>query len=205
VRVTTAGGTVRARQAVLAGDALLEGLEPRVNSRIMPVANYVIATEPLPDAGQLIPHNVAVSDSRFVLNYFRLTRDGRLLFGGGERYTPDPPRDIASFVRPYMEAVFPRLRDRPIDYAWGGLVSVTSTRLPHVGRQGEVLFAHGYSGQGVLLSTLAGKLLADAMAGRACDFDLFAGIEPPAFPGGVKLRGALHVLGMLWYAMRDRL
>jgi gamma-glutamylputrescine oxidase len=205
VRVSTAGGVVRARHAVLAGDALLSGLEPRVNNRIMPVANYVVATEPLADARQMIPHDAAVSDSRFVVNYYRLTADGRLLFGGGERYTPDPPRDIVGFVRPYMEAVFPRLAGRRIDYAWGGMVSVTSTRLPHVGRQGEVLFAHGYSGMGVILSTLAGKLLTDALLGRTDDFDLFAGVEPPAFPGGTRLRGALHVLGMLWYAMRDRL
>ena len=143
LRVSTAQGAVLAKHAVLAGDALLTGLEPRVNSRIMPVANYVVATEPLADPRALIPADVAVSDSRFVVNYYRLTTDGRLLFGGGERYTPDPPRDIAGFVRPYMEGVFPQLRGRRIDYAWGGLVSVTSTRLPHGGRQGEVYFAHG--------------------------------------------------------------
>jgi len=205
VRVSTAQGSVLAKHAVLAGDALLTGLEPRVNNRIMPVANYVVATEPLADARALIPHDVAVSDSRFVVDYYRLTADGRLLFGGGERYTPDPPRDIAGFVRPYMEGVFPQVRGRRIDYAWGGLVSVTSTRLPHVGRQGEVFYAHGYSGMGVILSTLAGKLLVEAMAGEAERFDLFAGVEPPAFPGGVSLRGPLHVLGMLWYALRDRL
>jgi gamma-glutamylputrescine oxidase len=205
VRVSTARGTVAARHAVLAGDALLTGLEPRVNNRIMPVANYVVATEPLADAHALIPHDVAVSDSRFVVNYYRLTADGRLLFGGGERYTPDPPRDIAAFVRPHMEAVFPRLRGRRIDHAWGGMVSVTSTRLPHVGQSGEVYFAHGYSGMGVILSTLAGKLLVEAMTGAPSRFDLFADIEPPPFPGGVRLRGPLHVLGMLWYAMRDRI
>jgi gamma-glutamylputrescine oxidase len=206
VRVTTDRGAVRARHAILAGDALLNGLEPRVNSRIMPVANYVVATERLGAlAGRLIPADVAVSDTRFVVNYYRLTADGRLLFGGGERYTPDPPRDIAGFVRPHMERVFPRLRGRSITNAWGGLVSVTLTRLPHVGRQGEVLFAHGYSGMGVILSTLAGKLLVEALAGESARFDLFAAVEPPAFPGGASLRGPLHVLGMLWYALRDRL
>jgi gamma-glutamylputrescine oxidase len=177
-----------------------------VNTRIMPVANYVVATEPLPDARALIPHDVAVSDTRFVVNYYRLTADGRLLFGGGERYTPDPPRDIAAFVRPYMEAVFPQVRGRRIDHAWGGLVSITNTRLPHVGRtDGEVYFAHGYSGMGVILSTLCGKLLVDAMAGETAGFDLFAGVEPPPFPGGAALRAPLHVLGMLWFALRDRL
>jgi gamma-glutamylputrescine oxidase len=204
--VVTPEGRVKTARVVLAGDALLEGLEPRVNTRIMPVANYVVATEPLPDARALIPHDVAVSDTRFVVNYYRLTADGRLLFGGGERYTPDPPRDIAAFVRPYMEAVFPQVRGRRIDHAWGGLVSITNTRLPHVGRtDGEVYFAHGYSGMGVILSTLCGKLLVDAMAGETAGFDLFAGVEPPPFPGGAALRAPLHVLGMLWFALRDRL
>ena len=205
VRVATTGGVVVARHAVLAGDALLNGLSARVNGRIMPVANYVVATQPLPDPAALIPHDVAVSDSRFVVNYYRRTADGRLLFGGGERYTPDPPADMAGFVRPYVEATFPQLRGVKIDYAWGGLVSVTSSRLPHVGREGEVLFAHGYSGMGVILSTLAGKLLAEAIGGRSERFDLFAGVEPMAFPGGVALRGPLYVLGMLWYALRDRI
>ena len=205
VRVTTASGAVSARHAVLAGDALLQGLSSRVNSRIMPVANYLVATEPLADADALIPTNVAVSDTRFVVNYYRRTADNRLLFGGGERYTPQAPADIAGFVRPFLEAVFPQVRGRRIDHAWGGLVSVTTSRLPHVGRDGQVLFAHGYSGLGVILSTLAGKLLAEAITGPSPGFDLMAGVEPRAFPGGVALRGPLYVLGMLWYAMRDRL
>jgi gamma-glutamylputrescine oxidase len=206
VRIATDLGAVRARHAVLAGDALLHGLSRRVNSRIMPVANYIAVTEPLDDAANLIPSDAAVSDTRFVVNYYRLTRDGRLLFGGGERYTPDPPADIATFVRPHMEAVFPQVRGRRIDYGWGGLVSVTTSRLPHIGREGAVLFAHGYSGMGAILSTLAGKLLAEEIAGTGRGrFDLFAGVEPRAFPGGVALRGPLYVLGMLWYAMRDRI
>ena len=205
VRIETAGGAVTARHAILAGDALLHGLSPRVNGRIMPVANYVVATAPLADPTALIPRDVAVSDSRFVVNYYRRTADGRLLFGGGERYTPDPPADMAGFVRPYVEATFPALKGVQIDYAWGGLVSITLTRLPHVGREGAVLFAHGYSGMGVILSTLAGQLLVEEIEGRSERFDLFAGVEPPAFPGGTALRGPLHVLGMLWYALRDRL
>jgi gamma-glutamylputrescine oxidase len=206
VRVATASGAaVRARHAVLAGDALLHGLAHRVNSRIMPVANYVVATQTLDDPRALISNDMAISDSRFVVNYYRMTVDGRLLFGGGERYTPDPPDDMAAFVRPHVEAVFPQIRGADIDFAWGGLVSITLSRLPHVGRDGEVLFAHGYSGMGVVLSTLAGKLLAEAIGGETAGFDLFAGVEPPAFPGGTALRGPLHVLGMLWYALRDRI
>jgi gamma-glutamylputrescine oxidase len=205
VKVKTARGTVRARHAILAGDALLEGFTPRVTTRIMPVASYVVATEPLADPAALIPNDVAVSDSRFVVNYYRRTADGRLLFGGGERYTPDPPRDIPGFVRPYLEATFPQLRGVPISHGWGGLVSVTTTRLPHLGRDGPVLFAHGYSGMGVLFSTLAGKLLIEAISGDGERFDRFAALEPSPFPGGVRLRAPIHVLAMLWFAFRDRI
>ena len=205
VTVGTARGTVKARHAILAGDALLSGLAPRVNNRIMPVANYIVTTAPLPDPAALIASDAAVSDARFVVNYFRRTADGRLMFGGGERYTRAPPADIAGFVRPFLERSFPQLRGVAIDHGWGGLVSVTRSRLPDIGRDGPVLWAHGYSGQGAILSTLGGALLAEAVLGNATRFDRFAGIAPGAFPGGAALRGPLHVLGMLWYALRDRL
>jgi len=203
--VATAAGAVRARQVVLAGDALLRGLDPAAERRIMPVASYVVATAPLADAAALIPGDAAVSDTRFVVNYYRRTVDGRILFGGGERYSPKAPTDIAGFVRPHLERTFPALRGVAIDHAWGGLVSVTTSRLPHLARRGEVFVAHGYSGMGVILSTLAGKLIADAIAGERGGFDQFAAVAPAAFPGGPGLRGALHVLGMLAYAARDRL
>jgi gamma-glutamylputrescine oxidase len=204
-RLVTPAGVVRARLVLLAGDALLGGLEPDAERRIMPIANYVVATAPMPNAAALIPGDVAVSDSRFVVNYFRRTPDGRVLFGGGERYTRDPPRDIAGFVRPHLEGVFPQLAGVAIDHAWGGLVSITRTRLPHLGRRGEIYVAHGYSGMGVVLSTLGGKLAVEAMLGEPERFDLFAGVAPAAFPGGVALRAPLHVLGMLWFALRDRI
>jgi len=203
--VYTSKGSIKARFAVLAGDALLEGLFPRVNRRIMPVANYLASTAPLEDPSALIAHDLAVSDSRFVVNYYRLSADGRLIFGGGERYTPEPPRDIGAFARRHMEGVFPQLRGVRIDHAWGGLVSVTRTRLPHIGREGAVLFAHGYSGLGVILSTLAGKLLVQAILGEPQGLDVFSALEPPPFPGGSALRAPLYSLGMLWYALRDRL
>ncbi len=205
VAAHTESGVVRAQYGVLACDALLEGLEPRIAGRIMPVANYIATTAPLSDPQALIKNHLAVNDSRFVVNYFRMTNDGRLLFGGGERYTPDPPADIAAFVRGHMTGVFPQLRDAKIEYAWGGLVSISMTRLPHVGRMGDLFFAHGYSGQGVLLPALTGKVLVEAMAGTAERFDVLASIAPPEFPGGAALRTPLYVLGMLWYALRDRL
>ncbi len=204
VTVATARGNVDARFAVLAGDALLAGLSRRVERRIMPVANYLVTTAPLADPAAVIPGDAAVSDARFVVNYYRRTPDGRIMFGGGERYTRRPPADIAAFVRPFLERTFPSLRDVAIDHAWGGLVSVTRSRLPDFGRDGPILWAHGYSGQVAILSTLGGALLAEAIVGDATRFDRFAGIAPRAFPGGAALRGPLHVLGMLWYAVRDR-
>jgi len=201
----TEQGAVRARFGVLACDALLGGLERRIASHIMPVASYLVATAPLDDPRAVIPGDCAVSDSRFVVNYFRLSADGRLIFGGGERYSPNPPADVSAFVRPYMERVFPQLRGVRIDHAWGGLVSISMTRLPHVGRLGDLFFAHGYSGQGVLVPALVGKLMAEAMAGTAERFDVLAGMAPPEFPGGAALRTPLYVLGMLYYALRDRL
>jgi len=205
VAAHTESGVVRARHGVLACDALLEGLEPRIARRIMPVANYLIATAPLERPESLIADHLAVSDSRFVVNYFRMSEDGRLIFGGGERYSPKPPGDIAAFVRAHMLRIFPQLRGVRIDYAWGGLVSITMSRLPHIGRHGDLFFAHGYSGQGVLMPALAGKVLAEAMTGTAEKFDVLTQIAPPEFPGGGALRSPLYVLGMLWYALRDRL
>ncbi|MEQ1819407.1 MAG: FAD-binding oxidoreductase [Terricaulis sp.] len=205
VFVRTQVGSVRAKYGVLACDALLEGLEPRIAGRIMPVANYLVATAPLADPSSLVADNLAVSDTRFVVDYFRLSADGRLIFGGGERYTPDPPGDIAAFVRPFMLKVFPQLAETPIEYAWGGLVSITMSRMPHIGRMGNLFFAHGYSGQGTLLPAVAGAAIGDAIKGDSGLLDVMSGLAPPEFPGGASLRAPLHVLGMLWYALRDRL
>ena len=207
VRVVTPQGSVSARHGVLACDAFMGSLDKRLGAMTMPVANYNVATAPLDpaQAAALIPSGAAVADSKFVLNYYRLSADNRLIFGGGEKYSPRPPADIPGFVRPYLEAVFPQLRGVPIDYAWGGLVGVTLNRLPHFGRIGQSFFAHGWSGHGVLLTTLAGKLIAEAMAGTAQRFDLFAALPTRAFPGGPLLRHPLYVAGMLWYALRDRL
>lgn len=205
VVVRTDDGIVRARYAVLACDALLGALDRSLAAHIMPVANYIVATAPLDAANALIADQLAVSDSRFVVNYFRVSADKRLLFSGGERYTVTPPTSIEDFVRPYLRRVFPQLSNTRIDYAWGGLVSVTLSRLPHIGRRGNVFFAHGYSGQGVLISALAGKVLAEAMRGTAERFDVLTSLAPKPFPGGAALRAPLYTLGMLYYALRDRL
>lgn len=203
----TALGSVSARHGVMACDAFMGELDAQLGAMTMPVANYNVATAPLTpeQASALIPSGAAVSDSKFVLNYYRLSADNRLIFGGGEKYSPRPPADIERFVRPYLEDVFPQLRGVAIDHAWGGLVGVTLNRLPHFGRIGESFFAHGWSGHGVLMTTLAGHLIAEAMQGTAERFDLFARLPGRPFPGGPLLRHPLYVLGMLYYALRDRL
>ena len=207
VYVTTPHGRVKARMGVLACDSDVGGLEQRFTGAMMPIANYNVATAPLGEdkARALIPSNASVAESRFVLNYYRLTADHRLLFGGGEKYTPTPPADVAGFVRPFMERIFPQLRGVRIDYGWGGMVGVTRNRLPQFGRIGNTFYAHGYSGHGVLLTTLAGELIVDAMRGTAERFDLMASLPRHDFPGGKLLRHPIHVAGMLWYALRDRL
>ncbi len=129
----------------------------------------------------------------------------RLIFGGGERYSQTPPRDIAAFVRPFMAQVFPQIADAGIDYGWGGAVAVTMNRLPHIGRRGNVFFAHGFSGHGALVTTLAGELIAEAMAGTAERFDVLANLPSRPFPGGKWLRQPLATLGLLYYALKDRL
>ncbi|NOU04316.1 MAG: FAD-binding oxidoreductase [Novosphingobium sp.] len=207
VVATTPHGRVTARHGVLACDAFMGELDAGLGRMTMPVANYNVATAPLSadQAKALIPSGAAVSDSKFVLNYYRLSADNRLIFGGGEKYSPTPPPDVAGFVRPYLEGVFPQLKGVGIDHAWGGMVGVTLNRLPHFGRIGQSFFAHGWSGHGVLLTTLAGQLIAEAMRGTAERFDLFAALPNRPFPGGPLLRHPLYVAGMLWYALRDRL
>lgn len=206
VVIQTPEGKIRARHVVMAADALLGTLMPALARRMMPIASHMVATEPLgARAAELLPHDRAVSDSRFVTNYFRLSADGRLLFGGGERYRRSAPADIGSFVRPHMLRVFPQLEDVHIEFAWRGLVGITLNRMPHFGRLGEIWFAHGYSGHGALLATFAGKLIAEAMTGTIERFDVFSRIPPQPFPGGRMLRHPLRVAGMFYYAMRDRL
>ena len=206
--VRTPGGAVRARFVVLGCNGYLGRLEPRLASKIMPIGNYMLATEPLGEerARKLIRDDIAVCDTKFVVNYYRLSGDRRLLFGGGETYSAREPKQLKAFVRSYMLRTFPQLVDVRIDYAWGGQLAITLNRLPHFGRLGSnVFFAQGYSGQGVALSSLAGKLIAEAVAGTAERFDVFARIAHRDFPGGARLRRPAAVIGMLYYSLRDRL
>ncbi len=205
VTVATAGGSVHAAHAILATDSWMDELDPALGRFTIPIMNYNVATAPLTDAADILPSNAAVADSRFVLNYFRLSADNRLLFGGGEKYVQTPPADIGAFVRRHIAEVFPHHADVPIDHAWGGAVSVSMNRLPIVGRCGNVFHAYGFSGHGALITTLAGELIAEALAGTASRFDVLASLPKRAFPGGRWLRRPLATLGLLWYALRDRL
>jgi len=197
--------TIEARYFIDATDSWIGDLEPDLGRYTVPIMNYNIATAQLPNADELLPSDAAVADSRFVLNYFRLSADKRLIFGGGERYSQTPPRDIAAFVRPFMAQVFPQVADAKIDYGWGGAVAVTMNRLPHIGRRGNIFYAHGFSGHGALVTTLAGELIAEATAGTAERFDILANLPSRPFPGVKWLRRPLATLGLLWYALRDRL
>lgn len=204
--VTTAKGHVTCDHLILACNGYLGGLEPQVAARVMPINNFIVATEPLGDrAAEVLAEPVAVADTKFVVNYWRLSEDGRLLFGGGESYGYRFP-DIIKTVRKPMLEVYPSLRDVKIDHAWGGTLAITMTRNPCFLRVApNVLSASGYSGHGVALATLAGRILAEAVAGQAERFDLMARLPTPRFPGGVALRWPLLVLAMTWYSMRDRL
>jgi gamma-glutamylputrescine oxidase len=206
--VRTGKGEVIARHVVLGCDGYLGNLEPRIASRIMPINNFIVATEPLGEerARSLIRDDVCVHDTRFVVNYFRLSADRRLLFGGGENYRAGFPPDIHAFVRPYVLKVFPQLADAAIEHAWGGALGISRTRLPHVGRlPPNVYFAQGFSGHGISIGTLAGELIAEAVAGTAERFDVLARLPAPAWPGGTLLRWPLLALGMLYYGLRDRI
>jgi gamma-glutamylputrescine oxidase len=197
---------VTADHVILACNGYLGGLNGKVAARVMPINNFVVATEPLgDDADRVLTRDVGVADSRFVVNYFRLSRDRRLLFGGGESYGYRFP-DIEATVRKPMRQVFPHLADVRIDYAWGGTLAITMKRMPYLARVApNILSASGYSGHGVGNATQAGQLMAQAVLGESDGFDTMAAVPAPAFPGGAALRSPLLALAMTWYALRDRL
>jgi len=205
--VRTDRGAVAARHVVVACNGYLGRLVPQVAASVMPINNFVIATEPLGQeaARGLIANNAAVADSRFVINYFRLSADHRLIFGGGESYGYRFPADIAALVRPRMLQVFPQLEAARIEFAWGGTLAITTRRLPAMMGLAPGLWSiSGYSGHGVTIATLAGRLVAQAIAGDAEPFDFMAAQRQPAFPGGAALRWPILAAAMTWYSWRDR-
>jgi len=206
--ITTPSGTVHCDHVILCANAYLEKLEPRIGAKIMPVGTFIIATEPLDDATakSLIRDDDCVVDVNFVLNYWRLSADKRLLFGGRVSYSGLVPFDLGQTMGRTMRAIYPQLKNAKIDYAWGGNVAITVNRLPHFGRVGDhVYFAHGFSGHGILLTGLAGKLMAEAVLGTAERFDVFARIPHMSFPGGALMRKPALVLAMAYFKLRDLL
>lgn len=205
--VRTARGSVTAAKILLCGNAYLSPTVPQLSARVMPVSSQIIATEPLGDLAEaLLPQNFCVEDSNYMLDYFRRTADGRLLYGGGSVYGGSDPASIEGKIRPHMVKIFPQLRDVRVDYAWSGLFALTLTRIPQIGRlTPDIYFSHGDSGHGVTTTQLLGRLLAEGVAGQLERFDAFADLPYFSFPGGQHLRIPLTVLGSWYYMFRDRL
>jgi gamma-glutamylputrescine oxidase len=203
----TAEGKVSAKFLILAGNAYLGKMVKPLYGRIMPVGSYILATEPLGEdrAKSLIRDNEAVANTKFIIDYFRRSADNRMLFGGRASYSTLEPGNLAEYMRPRMTAVYPQLKDVKIDYTWGGFIAITSNRIPDCGRLSPTTYyAHGYSGQGVALAGLYGKLMAEAIRGQAERFDFFARVKHLPFPGGA-LRTPMLVAAMMYYRIRDAL
>ena len=204
----TMQGQVTAEQVLFCGNAYMGKLVPEISSKIMPVGTYIGATEPLGKARAqaLINNNMAVADINFVLDYFRMSADYRMLFGGRVSYSTLAPPNLANSMRQRMLGVFPQLADVNMAYSWGGNVAITMNRGPHFGRLGKDLyFAQGFSGHGIAATGLAGKLLAEAVAGQTERFDLFDEISHLPFPGGTLFKTPALILAMAWYRLRDML
>jgi gamma-glutamylputrescine oxidase len=206
--VHTAGGSVRAPHLLVAGGALLGRLVPPLARKLMAIGTYIAATQPLGEerARSLIRNQAAVADMNWILDYFRLTSDHRLLFGGRVSYSGIDPFDSARVLRKRMAAVFPQLTEARVEYAWGGYLDITPNRAPHFGRLGpSAYFIQGLSGHGMVIAGIAGKLASDAIAGSAERFDMYGRISHMNFPGGPLFRRPALVLAMLWFRLLDLL
>ena len=205
--VHTSKGDVTAAHVILAGNGYLPDIDRAVSSRVMPINSFIGATEPLGDrAATILAQDIAVADSKFVVNYYRLSEDRRFLFGGRENYSIGFPADITTALQARMVSLFPQLAGVRMDYGWGGSLAVTTHRLPHVVRIApNILSGAGYSGHGVALSGMAGRIMAEAIAGQAGRLDIMSTLPVPPFPGGAALRAPLLTLAMTWFSLRDRL
>ena len=204
----TAQGEVQADYVVLAGNALSRGIAPELEARIMPVGTYIGATAPMgrERARELVRNDMAVADINWALDYFRLSHDHRLLFGGRASYSTLPPPNLRGVMVRRMRAVFPQLADVELEYVWGGYIDITRNRAPHWGRlTPNIYFAQGFCGHGVASTGLAGDVIAEAIAGQAQRLDVFERIAHQRFPGGTALRRPLLVAAMSWYKLRDLL
>ncbi len=207
-KVWTAGGSIEADAVVLAGNAY-NRLEPKhLSNLVFPAGSYIIATEPLPDevANEINPADVAVCDLNNVVDYYRLSSDQRLLYGGACNYSGRDPASIEAFIRPRMLKVYPQLKDFKIEYEWGGSIGIVLNRIPAVGRiNGNVYYCQGYSGHGVTGTHLMGEIVADAVGGTLERFDLFADMKHFRLPGSHWMGNQIIALGMMYYKLRDML
>ncbi len=206
-KVVTQQGTVRANAVIIAGNAY-HLLERKLRGIMFPVKSFIVATEPLDEqtVAKINPRDLAVCDPNFVLEYFRLSADKRLLFGARLNYPGEDPEIIRKSHRRKMARIYPQLADIRIDYAWGGTIGVPLNRVPQLGRVSpNVFYCQGYSGHGVNVTHLAGRIMADAVAGTLEQFDLFANIKPIVVPGAYLFRKPMTALGVLYYQIKDRL
>ncbi|RWO74354.1 MAG: FAD-binding oxidoreductase [Mesorhizobium sp.] len=206
VKVSTPRGTVTAQKCLIAVNAYGGALEPVSAAHIMPIGSFIGATVPLGAESDVLPGGEAVDDSRFVVRYFRRSKDGRLLFGGREVYGVNDPKDIHIHIRRQIAELYPALRDVEITHGWGGYVGITVPRKPFVREvMPNVISAGGYSGHGVMLSNYFGKLYAETVAGNRDRLKLIEDLKIPPFPGGRRFRTPLLFLALNWFALRDRI
>jgi glycine/D-amino acid oxidase-like deaminating enzyme len=197
---------VRCEQLVLATNAYTDKLAPRLAARTLPVGTFIAVTEPLGEerARSLIPRNHAVYDNQFILEYFRMTADHRLLFGGKCTYLGGTPVNLAGNMKRNVLRVFPQLGDVKMDYSWGGHIDITMRRMPDWGRRDDrVFWAQGFCGHGLVPTRVAGKLVSDAVLGKTEELDWFRKIVNPPFPGGEAIGGLMQAVGMSYYRVRD--
>lgn len=207
-KVVTKQGTVIADTIVVAGNAYMFGLLPEIEKKAMPCGTQVIATEPLAEEiqKQLLPTDHCVEDCNYLLDYYRLSGDGRLIYGGGTTYGARDPGKIESIIVPKMLKTYPMLKEAKIDFAWTGNFLLTMMRMPQVGKIGDnIYYAQGYSGHGVTNSHLMGEILSDAIDGEMERFDVFASMPQYQFPGGRLLRVPYTAVGAVYYNLRDKL
>ena len=209
VKIKIQNGSIKADRVVLACNGYLGNLEKSLTSKILPMNNYIVATKPLDDetVQKINPRDIAFADSRFVINYFRMSADKRLLFGGGENYSQELSKNIVPIVTKPLEKIYPFLKGIKIDYAWGGKLAITMNRLPFLTtlHHDKVVSAQGYSGQGVALASYSGKIVSEKITGSGETFDIMSKIPRQSFPGGRFLRNPSMKIGMLYYSLLDRL
>ena len=205
-KLITEKADIHAPYILLACNGYLGHLYKPLARKVMPINSFILATEPLSSASEIMPKDAAVADDRFVVNYYRISKDRRLVFGGAEAYGYKFPSDIKVKVQKRMLNVFPQLKNQRIDYAWGGTLGITSMRMPVFVQPKPWLFtASGYSGHGIAMATLGGEIAAKAIIGQNASFNLMANLPIRSFPGGSIMRTPLLFAAMTWYALRDKL